>query len=592
MGGMERPAASKLRTELGRWLDGRRKHWFLLVVLAALAVLTPWRIREDSPTEDEWAHLVRGISFYQNSDMRIHVQHPPLANAFDALPTAFEKDLPETSQMKQWRRESYAPGLEYIRADYPHAREQLMRSRYLAMLFLAGLSVYAFYFCLSLFGWPTAAAMLLLVAFNPTLIGQARYVTTDMPAGTMAMIAVGELVRYLVRGTRLSILTMSLAFSAAVLVKYSGVLLVVICTAVALAVALARRGRYVSVASPFRRVGLWLGHFAIAGLVVLLSINALYKFDRTCMTVSEILAAPEPKHWVSNRYREQMLEMHSPLPLLPQGMRIPLPYPYLAGLILVREQDRGGYPTYFLGQNSQNGHWAYFPVLLVLKDPPALISLLALGVVLIVRRRSISLASAVFLAVAGTFLFTIMRSNLNMGIRHALPIIPLLSVLAARAFAHAGELLRGPWLVAARSLAGTGLLSAALAAPHYLNYYNFAALGRGAEVNVVGDDWGQDRYAFAKFVREHHIEPLYYHTQTATRQMEIDYLGIKYMPLTCKTRPRPGSWAAVHGQYVHRWLAEKNCAPWLRGLTPVHVVNDNVFIYRIPEQARPSAAQN
>ena len=233
MGGMERPAASKLRAELGRWLEGKRKHWFLLGVLAATMALTSLRIREDSPTEDEWAHLVRGISFYQNSDMRIHVQHPPLANAFDALPTAFETGLPETSKMKTWRRESYAPALEYIKVDYARAREQLMQSRAMSVLFLAGLCVYAFYFCLSLFGWPTAAAMLLLVAFNPTLMGQARYVTTDMPAGTMAMLAVGELVRYLVRGSRLSILTMSLAFSAAVLVKYSGELLDVLCTAIA-----------------------------------------------------------------------------------------------------------------------------------------------------------------------------------------------------------------------------------------------------------------------------------------------------------------------------------------------------------------------
>ena len=324
--------------------------------------------------------------------------------------------------------------------------------------------------------------------------------------------------------------------------------------------------------------------------MVLLSINALYKFDRTCMTVSEILAAPEPKHWVSNRYREKMLETHSPLPLLPGELRIPLPYPYLAGLILVREQDRGGYPTYFLGKTSQNGHWAYFPVLLVLKDPPSLLFLLGLGAVLVVRRRRLSLASAVFVAAAGAFLLTIMRSNLNMGIRHALPIIPLLSVLGARAFAHAGELLHGRWLVAARCMAGTGLVSAALTAPHYLNYYNFAALGRGNQVNVVGDDWGQDRYAFAKFVREHHIEPLYYHTQTPTRQMEADYLGIKYTPLTCKTRVPAGAWAAIHGQYVHRWLAEKNCAPWLRGLEPVHVINDNVFLYRIPARATPGAA--
>src|SRR5439155_515339 len=77
------------------------------------------------------------------------------------------------------------------------ARAQLMRCRYVAALFLTALAAYVFFFCLSFFGWPTAACALLLVAFNPTLLGNARYVATDLPAATLWMVGVGEAVRYL-----------------------------------------------------------------------------------------------------------------------------------------------------------------------------------------------------------------------------------------------------------------------------------------------------------------------------------------------------------------------------------------------------------
>ena len=54
-------------------IRGEQRIPFLLVVLVAMFSLATVRIRHDSPTEDEWAHLVRGISYWQNRDMRVHV---------------------------------------------------------------------------------------------------------------------------------------------------------------------------------------------------------------------------------------------------------------------------------------------------------------------------------------------------------------------------------------------------------------------------------------------------------------------------------------------------------------------------------------
>lgn len=605
--------------ELGNLIHGRAPHSFIVLVVIVMFGLTLSRVKHDSPTEDEWAHLVRGISYFETRDMRVHVQHPPLANALDALPSAFDKN-PDVTQMKTWK-EGYSPGLEYIKLDYARARAQLNKGRYVAALFLVGLAVYLFYFCLSVFGWPTAAAVTCLVAFNPTLMGQARYVATDMPVAALAAVATGELVRYLSNSKR--IVSLGFALAGLVLSKHSGVVILIFVVLVALLAAWLGRGIFQAEASRPRRLLRWLGHLSIAGLIVLFSINAVYKFDHTGMTVREILDAPEPQHWVTKSYRGQMLEQRSPLPQLPEKLRIPLPYSYLFGLFAVQEQNRGGYPTYFLGKQSHDGHWAYFPVLLLTKSPPALLVLLGLGAVIFWKSRrgaakperdrsppgdeasparsatlaaeasarpgtffwGLSLGSACFLCVAALFFVFIVRSNLNMGIRHALPVIPLLSVLAGRAFARAGELASGRHLLALRAVGLSAVLSALLTVPAYLNYYNLLALGQGSKINVVGDDWGQDREAFVRFAKQRDLQPLYYHTQTPTRKLEVDYLGLKYRELNCRTRPAPGSWVAIHAQYVHRFEATKKCATWMRGLEPTDKINENVWIYRIPAEA-------
>jgi hypothetical protein len=574
--------------------SGRAPHRFLLLIVVTSLAFLFWGIRNDSPTEDEWAHLTRGISYWQNRDMRIHVQHPPLANAIAGIPSAFAEN-PDMTSMKTWQ-DGYAPGLEYIKLDYARALEQLAVGRYMMSLFYVGLLVYVFYFCSSFFGWPTAAAATILVAFNPTILGQARYVATDMPAATFAAVATGELVRYLARPGRASVVTLGLALGGVVLSKHSGVVFVAIVLVVALAAAVLRKGRFRGQASLWRRLATSIGHFVVAGLIVLVCINAIYKFHRTAMRVDEILATPEPKHWTTKRHPDRLLEETTPLPHLPAGLRIPLPYPYLVGLFGVREQNAMGYPTYFMGRSSRYGHWAYFPVLLAVKDPPALLFLLGLGAALLVapafsaarprRLASVSLPTGCFVAVASLFLAFVMRSNLNMGVRHALPIIPLASVVAARAFSRAGELLRGRWLLGGRLFGLSGVVSALFVAPHYLNYYNVFALGQGSWINVVGDDWGQDREAFVRFAKKHELRPLYYHTQTPTRKLEVDHLGLEYQSLGCKTKPKPGSWVAVHAQYVRRWEGS-SCAPWMRALEPHFKVNDNVWIYKIPERPKP-----
>ncbi len=557
-----------------------------IAILIAMLGLLQWGHRDDSPTEDEWAHTMRGIAWWQTSDMRLNYAHPPLANAIAAIPIALMKGNPSATSFRHWKDANIGKvALDYIKKDYPRAREQLFRARLMIMLMAAALAGYVWFWSRWFWGERAALAALVLVAFNPTIIAQGRYVTTDLPAALATMLAVGEFARYASgRAGRSSLVTMTLAIGAAAVTKYSGLFLVPILGAIGVFLAATGRGRFAGkpAARRFGELGL---HMLVAGAGLLLVINAAYKFDHTGMSVRDILAAPEPQYQVSQGYKQQLMERHSLVRFLPAGMRLPLPYTYLFGTASVTALNAGGFTSYFLGEVIRKGHWAYFPVMLFIKNPPATVLLLLAGVVLALRRiRSLSVEVIATGVTALLLLASFMRANLNMGIRHAMPIMPLLAVLAARSFDRLSALAasRRPVQLALAGLVASTALSALLAAPHFLGYFNMFVGGAagGYKISIYGEDWGQDRAALARYAKEHDIQPLYYNYQSETRRIEWEHFGVPYKPFGCETVPAPGSWVALHALTLK--TASKKCFKVLRGREPDVKINHHIYLYRIP----------
>lgn len=551
-------------------------------------VLMLVRHRDDSPAEDEWAHMTRGISYWQQSDMRLFYSHPPLGNAITGLVLAVEGNNPDLSQAEAWQvADVGGVAFEFLQADYAAERERLFHTRVAAMAIGALLAAYVYWFCFGFFGPVTALAALVLVAFNPTLIAQSRHVGTDVAAALATTVAVGELVRYLCgRRGRFAVYTLALAVSAAVLTKHSGLLLLPIFFVIGGLFAVLRIGRF---ADQPRAANLktFARHAGITGLVLLLAINVVYKFDRTCLPVAEILKVREPKHWVYSSYKQRLLEEVSAVRHLPGGLPLPLPAMHIVGVAGVRAMNQKGFPdTYFWGEPNRNGHVLYFPTLLVIKSPPALLLLLLAAAAIAARRRmrGISPGTLIIVGVAALFLVLAMRSQLNMGIRHVLPIIPLLGIVAAQAFtvlwtwARDRDAIR---LACAAVVASTPV-SAVLTAPLWLGYFNFlVGSERGHEISIFGEDWGQDRARLAKFINRHGLTPLYYDFQTVTRQRELEFFGVESIPLRCSTEVPAGSWVAIHALTTKR-LKRRKCFPWKRGRTPIARINDHIYIYWIP----------
>lgn len=252
---------------------------------------------------------------------------------------------------------------------------------------------------------------------------------------------------------------------------------------------------------------------------------------------------------------------------------IPAPI-FFAGLELVRRHSSAGHPGFLLGNFRDHGWWYYFPVILFFKTPLAFLILAVIGIVEMLRSRNAE-AIGVALAPAAMILPTL-TTGINIGVRHILPIYPLLTICAA----YGVVALWRRWRVVVIILLVWYFVATALAHPDYMSYFNEAA-GRHPERIAVDSnlDWGQDLLRLAEVVRREHIDHLY-----------LAYFG------TADWRHLvPAAEALPQFAHVHGWVAiseneltfgwptnQRNAFAWLRAYEPVIRVGKSIRLYRIP----------
>jgi hypothetical protein len=167
-------------------------------------------------------------------------------------------------------------------------------------------------------------------------------------------------------------------------------------------------------------------------------------------------------------------------------------------------------PTYLLGRLYSHGVWFYFPLAFLIKSTLGFLGLLALAPLAWMlgareRRREtlwMLIPTAVFLAVS-------MTSNLNIGLRHILPIYPFLAVLAAAGAWRLAKTHRA-WGIIVGGLVLIHAVSSLRAFPNYLPYSNEFWGGPAKTYRVLTDsnvDWGQGLPAVKRYLQTHDSTP-------------------------------------------------------------------------------------
>ncbi|HKR60073.1 MAG TPA: tetratricopeptide repeat protein [Pyrinomonadaceae bacterium] len=476
--------------------------WSAIVVLIILAVVRSYvATRTDGFTVDEAYHITAGVSYVKLRDFRLNPEHPPLVKLWVGAALAPDFQLPLLPQLSdKFAERQFNESVVFLQNDPDRVQARVRAAMFslnaLLLLFLA--------FAISrTLGNAAAVGAIAFLAIDPTVSAHLPVVLTDLPVALLAATSILFALRAFCTARWLDVSLAALALGLTLGAKHSGLIAFV---AVALGgTAVALFPGVVSTTTNRARI-LIVSLTILIGSVVLLW--GLYGF-RYAETPSGAEAFNRPLAF-------KLDELHSQVarPAVRATERFHLlPRAYIWGLSdTIRTGMQGrGIPVYFLEKTYiDRGPIYFFPVVLAAKLPLGLLGLGLAGLLLPTRLlpHSWRLPSVALLLLAVAFLLALARGVSYGGVRHALPVLVVLSVFGG--MASALGLLSNSRL--ARVLVAASLVLAALSALPRVRpweYFNEAAGGPARACLHFGDegvDMGQRTLDFARYYRER-LEP-------------------------------------------------------------------------------------
>jgi len=198
----------------------------IIAVAVVLSIASSWN---DSLVVDEVPHIGAGYSYLVKGDMRLNMEHPPLAKDLAAIPLLFLNLNQSAFQSKFWQTDVNGQW-EFGRLFIFNSGNDADLIRHLArlpmLLFFILSAALLFKWARRLYGNAGAIISLVLFSFSPTVIAHSRFVTTDMAALFGVLLATYFFINYLKNQTTKNLIIAGLVFGVALLCKFSTVLLV------------------------------------------------------------------------------------------------------------------------------------------------------------------------------------------------------------------------------------------------------------------------------------------------------------------------------------------------------------------------------
>lgn len=576
-------------------------------LLLAMATAQFAAMQSETVANDEAYHLMNGYAYLKTGRLPLTSEHPPLAEFVPALPLLLlHLELPgRVVNVPADEDEERAREQEFLFHNRRSAETILLVARLVDILLTMLLGVLVLWWTRRHFGAIPALAAGTLLAFDPNFIANGHYVLNDVPVSLCFLAGVlswnAFLSAYGKRPWVWPALGCGVLTGIAVGAKYNAVLLVPIYVLLYL-VRWWQQGADREAAARYS-----LPHLARSLLVVgaasFLALYAVFGFETEPwlptarmlhpMTISERLqVAPdsfgEAGYW--------LLRHPGYLPtaeLLLQRMPIPAPSLF-RGLIMLSHHQMMGHPSYFLGMYSARGWWYYFPVVMAVKTPTGLLILfvLALAASLMAlfregtgpvmgRLRKLN-PDWYALAIPGLFYVAIcLRASINIGIRHVLPVYPLVFIWSA-AVLFSGRL---PVPLAMRRAAAVCLVLVALESlaefPDYLGFFNLVSGGPRMGWKYVVDsniDSGQDIKKLPAYLADHGISNICLAYFGAA---ELDYFGLHAQPVPAGLPEARQSGCVVVMSITQLMFdrGQKGRYRWLDRFNPTGYVGSSYRIY-------------
>ena len=501
----------------------------LLIMLFEIVGSISWQ----STTWDEGDHLFAGYMSLKKDDNSLNPEHPPMAKMVAALPLLpLDLKVAPHQPERYFKDDAYLRGRELIYRNGPvnggkySADTILFRSRMAVSVFTFALALLVFFAGWEMFSLEAGVLAMTLFAFEPSILANGAYVTTDMTVACMLFAAVFGFYRYVKVPSASRLLIAGVLSGMALAAKHSAVLLLPMLIVLAAGELIIDRrsnsGNRTFRASLLRMAGGLAGICAIAIFILWAFYSFRYAMrpDGSAMTPS-LGANAAALTTVQNRGIMLFAKFH----LLPES--------YLYGLVdVMAVADLT--PSYIFGKVYAHGVWFYFPVVLALKWTIGAMGIFAMALWVMISGKLRHPREVLFLTVPPIiYLATAITSPLNIGVRHVLPIFAfLLTLSAGGAWAMVERNRRWGYAIAVLLLAH--IVSSARVYPNYLPYAN-EFFGGPAKANYYltdsAVDWGQQLKTTKQYLDEHHIKDCWFAYTVAPFILPSDYgIPCKMLP--------------------------------------------------------------
>ena len=630
-----------------------------LICLVAFGLLSYAAIT-DGPNFDEKAHIPAGYTYARFMDYRLNPEHPPLLKFLSGIPLLF-LDLKFDTAGKNWNgvNEQWRSGDELMFGGGNDADLIISWARFFPIIFTILTIILIYFVSRKILGEKWAILPTIFFGLSPTVLAHGHYVTTDIAGAFGIILAIFYYSKLLQEPNAKNTWKAGLAFGVAQLTKFSAFLLIpflILITGIKL---IADGLSDPEPDKTIRRRNLrkdfqaWLFRLVGVGLIgVFLVVNAAYfglsqmPAEKQTADMENIMTSfatgPTPEGQMCKPIR---CPADAVIWLSKNPITRPLSW-YMMGVLMVVQRSAGGNTNYYMGGVSGKGTASYFPTVYALKETlPALLFVLSgllLGAYAFLKNfrsgKTLKFRFAEMLRErpleVSLFLFALLywansiTSPLNIGVRHVLPTIPMLYILAASAWKRKMDKSPTPNVLPPqtplpimswkdRILASKGKLAIAImliwfgaevaaASPNYLSYYNQLAGGTKNGYRYATDsnyDWGQDIERFAKWLKEHtEVDKIAFH-YFGGGQMSY-YLGEKAETWwSSRGNPKEGNikWFAIsvnelQGHFqkpragferkpedAYLWLKEgREMQPGLGGVPkPDYIAGTSIFIYKL-----------
>lgn len=604
---------------------GRFRSWVICALLACLMTHLVWSAVVHSPTFDEPAFLVAGLSHWQTGAFDLYSVNPPLVRTVATAPVAaFMETVTDWSHVRQrpGRRPEFTLGQDFMARNVNAGRSPFLVARLTCLIFPVLLCGVCWHWSSRLFGPDAGTLAVVLCCFSPMIIGHGSLITPDVGAAAGAAIAVYQLRDWLRNPTPGRAIALGALTGIALLTKFT--LAVVLPAACLLAWPL-WRGRAICQRQPLLRD---MEQLSVAAVVAVLVVNAGYLFQDSLIRLDQIPfvsrslkpASESTEPPAANRFAGTVVG----------AVPVPVPALYLQGIDvqkMVFEKPAIYGPSYLMGEWKEGGWWHYYIIAILVKEPLALLALLLMAVWAASRITGVPVDGPgqagpgpsgrvigwreqmlLLLPAALVFLLISSQTGFNRHLRYVLPAYPFAIIFASQVACPAAALPWLRWLI--RGLLVWLVVSTSVQAPDAMSYFNEAAGGsrHGSRWLLSSNvDWGQDYYRLLEW-QEAHPEVTELHL-AAYSSYDPAVLGIRYtMPAPFDSGfpehtdaqgnrgPQPG-WHAVSvnilkGDRKSVWNGLGRRPPYFHNFryfehfTPVDRCGDSLVIYRItPEDA-------